>query len=221
MHCEQCHRPLAHAHEICKSCNVELSYPIRTSSGYVDRVSRYKCPACDGSFERWTNELRPANARWYVPQRTKTVCPMCAVELRWKRSPEPAQLPEELQSIALASVFALWNTIPQALNQSTGTRLLTLLALISIFVLAVRPPLLSVGQGAGHFVLASNTDSSRTKMAAVGLSIGSLMVFGYWATPQAHKPTVWAAGFGLAVLGCLLAVVWRMRTEKGLHRSAA
>ncbi|WP_162995888.1 hypothetical protein [Acidovorax sp. 1608163] len=226
MHCEQCHRPLAHAHEICKSCNVELSYPIRTSSGYVDRVSRYKCPACDGSFERWTNALRPANARWYVPQSTKTVCPLCAVELEWKRVQEPAQLSEALQGIALGLAGALSGTTPQALSDwlkmhwGAASTTLVPLTLVTLFFIAARPPVLATGHGAGHFVSVTSADSSRRKSQVFGILLMLLLVGGYWTAPQAHKLTVWAAGFGLAVMGCLLAVIWRIRTEKRLRRSA-
>ena len=47
-----------------------------------------------------------------------------------------------------------------------------------------------------------------------------VLMGGYWSTPQAHKLTVWAAGFGLAVLGCLLAVDWRIRIDQRLCRTA-
>jgi hypothetical protein len=147
------------------------------------------------------------------------------VELRWKRLQEPPQLSGALQGIALGLAWSLWSTIPPALNQWIKAQLgswfviLTPLALFALLFLAIRPPLLNVGKGAGHFVLATNSDSSRRKSQALGIIFVLVLMGGYWATPQAHKPTVWAAEFGLAVMGCLLAVIWRIRTEQRLGSS--
>jgi hypothetical protein len=122
--------------------------------------------------------------------------------------------------------LALWITIPPALNQWIKTQLgwgfvvLTPLAVIGLFFLAVRPALwTTAGQGTGHFVLARSTASSRRKPWMTLLSIVGFATC-YWATPQDHRLTVWAAGFGFAALGCLLAVAWRIRTEQELRRPA-
>ncbi len=227
MHCEQCHRPLAHAEDICPVCAVELSQSTEAIPDLSGTVGRHRCPGCQGKFDYCGTAWHPPHARWYVPQTAKTVCPLCAVELAWKRLQEPAQLSEALQGIALGLAWSLWSTIPPALNQwikaqlGWGFVILTPLALIGLFFLAVRPAMwTTAGQGTGHFVLARSTESSRRKPWMTLLSIAGFAGC-YWATPQDHRLTVWAAGFGLAVLGCLLAVAWRIRIEQRLRRSAS
>ncbi len=226
MHCEQCHRPLAHAEDICPVCAVELSQSTEAIPDLSGTVGRHQCPGCHGKFDYCGTAWHPPHARWYVPQTAKTVCPLCAVELQWKRLQEPPQLSGALQGIALGLAWSLWSTIPPALNQWIKAQLgswfviLTPLALFALLFLAIRPPLLNAGKGASHFVLATNSDSSRRKSQVLGIIFVLVLMGGYWATPQAHKLTVWAAGFGLAVMGCLLAVVWRIRTEQRLRRSA-
>jgi uncharacterized membrane-anchored protein YitT (DUF2179 family) len=148
------------------------------------------------------------------------------VQLEWKRLQEPAQLSGALQGIALGLAWSLWITIPPALNQWIKEQLgswfviLTPLALFAMLFLAMRPPLLNTGKGAGHFVLAISSDSSRRKSQLLGIIFVLMLMGGYWATPQAHKLTVWSAGFGLAFMGCFLAVIWRIRTEQRLRSSA-
>lgn len=207
-------------------CAVELSQSTEAVPDLTGAGGRFQCPACHGKFDQWTSALHPANARWYVPQDHKPTCPRCAAPLEWKRLPEPPQLPQDLQGIALGTAWALWSTVPPALNQWIKTQLgwgfviLTPLALIALFFLAVRPAMwTTAGQGTGHFVLSHSTGASRRKPWMTLLSIVGFAGC-YWATPQDHRLTVWAAGFGLAMLGCILAVVWRIRTEQRLRRSA-
>ena len=225
MHCEQCHRPLAHAEDICPVCAVELFQSTEAVPDLTGTVGRHQCPGCHGKFDHWTTALHPPNARWYVPQNTITACPLCAVELEWKRLQEPAQLSQTLQGIALGLAWSLWNTIPPAVNQWIRVQLgswfviLTPLALLTLCFLAVRPSLLDTGKGAGHFVLATSGHSSRRKSTVFGIIFMLLLVGCYWATPQAHKLTVWTLGVVLAIVGCLAAVVWRIRAEQRLRRS--
>lgn len=206
-------------------CVVELSQSTQAIPDLTGTVGRYQCPGCHGKFDYCVTAWHPPHARWYVPQIAKTVCPLCAVELEWKRLQEPAQLSEALQGIGLGLACSLWSTIPPALNQWIKTQLgtwfviLTPLALLTLCFLAVRPPLLSTGKGAGHFILAISADSSRRKSQAFGIIFTLLLMGGYWTTPQAHKLTVWVAGFSFSIVGCLAAVVWRIRTEQRLRRS--
>ena len=117
MHCEQCHRPLAHAEDICPVCAVELSQSTEAIPDLSGTVGRHQCPGCHGKFDYCGTAWHPPHARWYVPQTAKTVCPLCAVELQWKRLQEPPQLSGALQGIALGLAWSLWSTIPPALNQ--------------------------------------------------------------------------------------------------------
>ena len=225
MHCEQCRRPLTHSEEVCPVCAVELSQSTEAVPDLTGAVGRHQCPGCHGKFDHYGTAWHPPHARWYVPQTAKTICPLCAVQLEWKRLQEPAQLSEALQGIALGLAWSLWSTIPPALNQWIKVQLgswfviLTPLALFALLFLAVRPPLLNTGKGAGHFVLAISTNSSRRKFQAFGM-ISMLLLGGYWVTPQTHKLTMWGVGLSLAILGCLTAVAWRIRTEQRLRRSA-
>ena len=222
MHCEQCHRPLAHAEDICPVCAVELSQSTAQIPDLTGTVGRFQCPGCHGKFDYWTTALHPANARWYVPQSTKTVCPLCAVELEWQRESLPAQVSPAIQGIAFGTAWALFQSIPRELQQrfGMGFSILTLAVLMALLHLTVRHPFLSTeGQGAGHFAVANGSHTTRERGWALVLSIVALMA-GYWATPPAHRITAWAVGFSLAILGCLTAVVWRIRTEQRLRRSA-
>ena len=204
-------------------CAVELSQSTAQIPDLTGTVGRFECPGCHGKFDHWTTALHPANARWYVPQSTKTVCPLCAVELEWQRESMPAQVHPAIQGIAFGTAWALSQSIPRELQQrfGMGFSLLTLAVLMALLHLTLRYPFLSaIGQGSGHFVMGNGGHAMRKRGWALVLSIVALMTV-YWATPQAHRTTAWAAGVSLAIVGCLLAVVWRIRTEKRLRRTAS
>ena len=204
-------------------CAVELSQSTEAVPDLSGTVGRHQCPGCHGKFDDWTTALHPPNARWYVPESTKTVCPLCGVELEWQRESMPAQVTPAIQGIAFGSAWALSQGIPRELLQrfGVGFSLLTLAVLMALLHLTLRYPFLSsVGQGSGHFIMGNGSHATRKRGWALVLSIVALMTV-YWATPQAHRTTVWAAGVSLAIVGCLLAVVWRIRTEKRLRRSAS
>ena len=100
-----------------------------------------------------------------------------------------------------------------------GFSLLTLAVLIALLHFTVRYPFLStVGQGAGRFAVANDTYAGRKREWALVLTIVALMAVA-WTTPDVHWAKVWAAGVSLAVMGCLAAVVWRIRAEQRLRRS--
>ena len=202
-------------------CAVELSQSTVQIPDLTGTAGRFECPACHGKFDYWTTALHPANARWYVPQNTINACPLCAVALDWQRESQLVQVPQTIQGVAFGTAWALSQSIPRELQQrfGMGFSLLALAVLIALLHFTVRYPFLStVGQGAGRFAVANDTYAGRKREWALVLTILALMAVA-WTTPDVHWAKVWAAGVGFAVMGCLAAVVWRIRAEQRLRRS--
>lgn len=219
MHCEQCRRPLQHAHSICQACNQELPYPTSSNSSKALCVGRYRCPACNGFFDRWATTLVPSNARWYTPQSEVTTCPLCEEVLQWRRDAEPAQLSVSFQGIAMGMTWALWFTVPKPLvrwvMEHLGIWFIALIPmmLIAMLLIAVRPSLLGTGQGVGHFAMMQPTAVRKPKFWAV-LIIVVAITLSIQTAPQAAQLPLWSAWLALAAVGCLTAVVWRRSVER-------
>jgi len=211
MQCQQCGRPLANPTAICTACDQELSTPIGGG--------RYRCPACNGFFDHWTTTLLPRNARWYTPQSEVTTCPLCEEALQWTRDMEPAQLPAGFQGIAMGMMWGVAYTLPPhvrlwATEQLGKWFLLVIpLLLIVMFFIAVRPSLQSTGIGLGHFTSAQTQPDKKAKIWA-GLISGIAVFVGHWAAPQDTWLPLWCTWLGLAVVGCLAAVLWRRSVER-------
>lgn len=222
MHCEQCRRPLQHAHEICQACNRELSYPASSNSNKALGVGRHRCPACNGFFDHWTTTLLPRNARWYTPQERAITCPLCKEVLQWKRDAEPEQLPAGFQGIAFGVMWGIAYTIPPYVRlwatEQLGkwSLLLIPLLLIGMFFVAVRPSVQGVGIGPGHFMLAQAQPERKAKVWA-GLLSGTAVFVGHWAVTQDIWLSMWCAWFGLGASGCVAAVLWRHFAERRKH----
>ena len=224
MHCEQCRRPLQHAHDICQACNQELSYPTSSNSNKALGVGRYRCPACNGFFDHWATTLLPRDARWYKPQSEVATCPLCEEALQWKRDAEPAQLSAGFEGIALGTLWALLFTIPTPLLEGAEEHLgrwfglLIPLLLGAMFLIAVRPSTLGTGQGVGGFVLAQPQPYRKPQFWA-SLIFGVAIMVSVRIAPQAAQLYLWCAWLGLAAAGCLAAVLWRRSVErhKRLH----
>lgn len=219
MHCEQCRRPLQHAHDICQACNQELPYPTSSNSSKALSVGRYRCPACNGFFDHWTTTLLPRDARWYTYQGDVPTCPLCKEVLQWKRNSEPAQLPAGLQGIAIGMLWGVVYAIPAPVNrwvmEHLGQWLLPLmpLLLVAMFLIAVRPSLQGTGRGSGHFALAQPQPFRKPKFWA-SLIFGVAIMASVGIAPKAAQLPLWCAWLGLAAAGCLAAVVWRCSVER-------
>lgn len=219
MQCQQCGRPLANPTAICTACDQELSTPSHLDVGTPIGEGRYRCPACSGSFDRWTTSLLPRNARWYTPQYDVPTCPLCKEALQWKRDPEPAQLPSGLQGIAIGMTWALYVTIPTPLLQwikehmGKWFAILLPLLLLAMFVIAVRPTVQSPRRGTGRFVLAQPQPFQKHKFWALSI-IGVAIMASIRTAPQATQLPLWCAWLGLAAAGCIAAVVWRRSVER-------
>lgn len=219
MHCEQCRRPLQHAHEICQACNQELPYPTSSNSSKALGVGRYRCPACNGFFDRWATTLLPRDARWYTYQGDVPTCPLCDEVLQWRRDVEPAQLSAGFQGIAWGMAFALWATIPTALLKGVEEHLgkwfapLIPMLLITMLHIAVRPSMFGPGLGVGHFVPMQPSPAVEPKFWALSI-IGVAIMASVRISPQAAQLPLWCAWLGLAAAGCLAAVVWRRSVER-------
>lgn len=221
MHCEQCRRPLQHAHEICQACNQELPYPTSSNSSKALGVGRYRCPACNGFFDRWATTLVPRNARWYKPQSEVATCPLCEEALQWKRDTEPAQLSAGFEGIALGTLWALLFTIPTPLPHGIKEHLgawfaaLVLVLLVAMYYIATRPFLQGTGCAPGHFVLAQPQPHPVGKRFFwASWIIGAVILVSVRAAPQAAQFPMWCAWLGLAAVGCLAAFLWRRSVER-------
>jgi membrane protein implicated in regulation of membrane protease activity len=221
MHCEQCRRPLQHAHEICQACNQELPYPTSSNSNKALGVGRYRCPACNGFFDRWATTLFPRDAHWYTPQSEVATCPLCEEALQWKRDTEPAQLSAGFEGIALGTLWALLFTIPSPLPHGIKEHLgawfaaLVLVLLVAMYYIATRPFLQGTGCAPGRFVLAQPQPQPVGKRFFwASWIIGAVILVSVRAAPQAAQFSMWCAWLGLAAAGCLAAVVWRRSVER-------
>ncbi|HLO93111.1 MAG TPA: hypothetical protein VK195_02235 [Burkholderiaceae bacterium] len=101
--CERCGRLLPSQDAVCAPCEAELAAPAPDH-----RRGKYRCPACSQAFVRPDVTLRPAHARWYMPQYPAPCCPHCRVRLLDRRHPRmPAREALTLVAPALASQILL------------------------------------------------------------------------------------------------------------------